>query len=254
MKWFMCINGNSEHHKTMSKVAVISALKNTALVPHLIYAGECDDYSAWMMSKGVRVFYRILSYIEELRRCNKERRSIGSGAFLRTEIPCLTRVLEFKDKYILYTDCDVMFLNNPPEDIKPEYFACGPEFDKENKSHVNTGVMYLNLHSLYYTYEEFKKYIIDRIDKEIGYDQAMYNVFYKNMWDTLPATMNWKPYWGYNEGATVIHWHGPKPTHVYQMKTMTDPESFGALFSLWHDNIDPYDRYLKIWEDFLCSV
>ena len=252
MKWFMCINDNSQQHQDLSKVAVLSALKNTTLEPHLIYDGFRSAYSEWMISKGVTVYYKTLTYLEELRRCNKERRSIGSGAFLRTEIPLLAKSIGLPDKYVLYTDCDVMFLKDPVTNIYPEYFACGPEFDQQNKAHCNTGVMYMNLHSLYYTFDNFKKHIIEHIDKEIGFDQAMYNEFYRFMWDSIPVELNWKPYWGYNEDAVIIHWHGPKPVHISSMKSIPNPESYGCLYDLWQKDIDSYAKYLEIWEEFVC--
>jgi hypothetical protein len=82
-----------------------------------------------MISKGVIVYYKTLTYLEEFRRCSKEQRSIGPGAFLRTEIPLLARSIGLPDKYVLYTDSDVMFLKDPLTNIHPEYFSCGPESD-----------------------------------------------------------------------------------------------------------------------------
>lgn len=253
MKWFMCINGNSQDHLSMSRVAVLSALKNTTLEPHLVYDGFLDEYSEWMVSKGVRVHYRTLTYLEEFRKCGKEKRAIGSGAFLRTEIPLLARSLNFPEKYILYTDCDVMFLKDPLTNIAPEYFACGPESDQQEQAHCNTGVMYMNLHSLYYTFENFKKHIVEYLGKRSGYDQPMYNSFYESMWESLPLDLNWKPYWGFNEGATILHWHGPKPSQVAAMKTMPNPQNYGALCSLWKRDPESYDKYIEIWESFFIS-
>jgi hypothetical protein len=253
MKWFMCINDNSIIHQELSKIAVLSAIKNTTLEPYLIYAGCCDEYSSWMKSKGVTVFYKTLSYIEELRRCGKERRSIGSGAFLRTDIPSILKSSKISDKYVLYTDSDVIFLKDPPA-IHPEYFACGPEFSRDETDFVNTGVMYMNVHSMHYTYDSFKEYIVEHIDKNVSYDQVMYNGFYNNMWDQLSAELNWKPYWGYNEEAVILHWHGPKPGLVSQMKNMSNPENYCHLYALWQRSLEGYDKYLEIWDSLSKSV
>jgi len=254
MKWFMCINKNSRDHLDMAKIAVLSALKNTSLEPHLVYAGECDEYVEWMLSKRARVHYRTLSYLDELKKCSAERLSIGSGAYLRTELACFTKQLGFDDKYALYTDCDVMFLKDPPKDIKPEYFACGPEFDKLDYSYCNTGVMYMNLHSLYYTYDDFRKLIIERMGVERSYDQVMFNNFYRGKWERLPVELNWKPYWGYSDDIVVLHWHGVKPFQIKQMRAMPDPERFGAMHDMWASDKKSYDRYMNIWEELACFV
>jgi len=254
MKWFMCINDNSQQHQDLSKIAVLSALKNTTLEPHLIYDGFRSAYSEWMISKGVIVYYKTLTYLEEFRRCSKEQRSIGPGAFLRTEIPLLARSIGLPDKYVLYTDSDVMFLKDPLTNIHPEYFSCGPESDQQEQLHCNTGVMYMNLHSLFYTFDNFKKHIIEHLDKRAGYDQPMYNTFYEGMWEGLPIDLNWKPYWGFNEEAIILHWHGPKPNQVSTMKSIPTPENYGALCSLWRRDPEAYEKYIEIWKSFSDSI
>jgi hypothetical protein len=33
-------------------------------------------------------------------------------------------------------------------------------------------------------------------------------------WSRLPLEMNWKPYWGWNPDASIVHFHGPKPQFI----------------------------------------
>ena len=43
-------------------------------------------------------------------------------------------------------------------------------------------------------------------------DQGAYNGHYQGRFDVhLYARWNWKPYWGHNRAAALVHFHGPKP-------------------------------------------
>jgi lipopolysaccharide biosynthesis glycosyltransferase len=50
-------------------------------------------------------------------------------------------------------------------------------------------------------------------------DQSAPNELFSGRWEHLPSTWNWKPYWGRNDEANIVHFHGPKPTHASQMLT-----------------------------------
>ena len=53
-------------------------------------------------------------------------------------------------------------------------------------------------------------------------------VRYGPRWDRLRPELNWKPYWGENADAKIIHFHGPKPfqrdyieSHWPELKSLT---------------------------------
>ena len=46
-----------------------------------------------------------------------------------------------------------------------------------------------------------------------------------NMFDLLPDELNWKPYWGLNSNAEIVHFHGPKPSLVLEFLTKSDVKS-----------------------------
>jgi hypothetical protein len=47
------------------------------------------------------------------------------------------------------------------------------------------------------------------------YDQgALNSAIPPGEWDPLPDTLNWRPAFGINPCASIVHWHGPKPRHV----------------------------------------
>ncbi len=64
---------------------------------------------------------------------------------------------------------------------------------------------------------EFREYIrqnLAELERE-SWDEAAYRWFYRDsngpLWDRLRPELNWKPYWGWNPQARIIHFHGPKP-------------------------------------------
>ena len=135
MKWYFAISELSLSRpgfdwKGMIRGAVNSAVRNTSLLPHLIYDGNTNTFIDELKSLGVVIVpHRISCYDTLIDRGEKEKSAPGfvanySGALLRTEIP----IIEQEDTYVLYTDCDVMFLNEPAlSTVLPRYIAAAPE-------------------------------------------------------------------------------------------------------------------------------
>jgi hypothetical protein len=81
---------------------------------------------------------------------------------------------------------------------------------------MNTGVMLMNTERLRESLSQFRKYIrqnLAELERE-SWDEAAYRWFYRDsngpLWDRLRPELNWKPYWGWNPQARIIHFHGPK--------------------------------------------
>lgn len=141
---------------------------------------------------------------------------MACGAYLRAEIPDL---VYNTDPFVLYTDCDVMFINNVIhlDESKPNFFACSTETRQNDWSYFNSGVMLMNTKSLHDGMSEFEKYVMSSSAEKISkgsYDQGSYNELYKGRWDRLNPIYNWKPYWGPNPYARIIHFHGLKINHI----------------------------------------
>ena len=82
-------------------------------------------------------------------------------------------------------------------------------------SYCNSGVAVMNLPNLRTAaagFDSFAEKII-RGHQLAGlvWDQGLINIFYKGQITRLPQVWNWRPYWGPNEDAVVLHFHGPKP-------------------------------------------
>ena len=129
-----------------ARIAVSSALSRTDLEPRLLYTGARNAFTEWMEARGVRVID-----VELDSRRNQVLAAQGLypkallGHWLRSQI-CL---LEMGDEFVVYTDCDVLFVEQPDfGHNRPEYFACAPEFKVDNWNYCNTGVMIINVPSL----------------------------------------------------------------------------------------------------------
>ena len=155
------------------------------------------------------------------------------STFLRLDLP----VLGFSDRYLLYTDADVLFTGNV--DLQalqavaggrlPKYILMGSESREMGPAYGNAGVMLYNLRGMRATYPSFLDFIFspENLDRGLHFgrwgpgDQGAYNAFYQEGlgMDVVPyAEFNWRPYWKRSETGfrrqfepSIVHFHGPKP-------------------------------------------
>ena len=160
-----------------------------------------------------------------------------SGALLRVDLPAIAADLGETGR-IFYTDCDVIFRG----DITPElnaarcdFFSVAPEFTVDDYEQMNTGAMLMQVQPLRASLSRFRQFIIDEMEslRSDSWDQSAYRRFFRGengerLWNELPPTLNWKPYWGQNAAAKIIHFHGPKPfqqpyidSHFPELKHLT---------------------------------
>ena len=59
LKWVFAINGDTKSYDEMTKIAALSALHNTSLVPVCILTGASADaeIALWLRKRGVRVVH-----------------------------------------------------------------------------------------------------------------------------------------------------------------------------------------------------
>lgn len=222
------VSSNDDYY-WMFVAAVKSAKKNTSLELHCLYdfrdktSGDISNDRIYRMLKdnGVIIHLIAIDFEEELlsvytdeylNKIHVTKNSLYSR-FLRFMIPDVDK----SDDVVLYSDTDVIFLK-PIEKSKlfdTQTICVGPEFDrKENFSYFNAGVMFVNLKS----YRDAKKQLVNML-KDGKHptteccDQGYLNDIYEHKFDKLPFELNWKPYWGENREAVIVHLHGFKP-HV----------------------------------------
>lgn len=249
MKWYFACNDKSSDFFPLIKAAVNSAMKNTDLEPHFIYDGEENELTQWLKEHRVKVIRHRVSFYDALEKhYGPQMLAIASGAFLRCDIP----LLEQEDEFVLYTDCDVLFLQDIKSDfktdIKPKYFACSSQTSKNNFTDFNTGVMVMNVKELRKTHDKFRNFIIKNLGILNTFDQSAYQIFYGGKNTNLATIYNHKPYWGVDKNAVILHFHGCKPT------TFTSEEALKHLpymhYQLYKKNPKAYDFYLDLYRNY----
>ncbi len=226
MQWYFALTEDStafRQYAEMVMVAVHTAQKHTGLEPHCIYDGKENEFTAWLKKRGVRIIAHrsfVRGALEDLGRQeqNPHLAAALSGAFSRIELPEIAQ--ETKGDCVLYTDCDVMFLDEVVPELEAnacQLFAVAPESDRSDYVNMNTGVMLMNITRLRESLPEFREYVAKNLAalEAESWDEAAYRWFYRDengpLWDRLRPELNWKPYWGENANAKIIHFHGPKP-------------------------------------------
>jgi hypothetical protein len=251
MKWYFAYNAYTEEAQfPLIRMAVNSARRYTDLEPNCIISGPPGPCSAWLENQGVRVHFRDIRILADLLRHKAANPGFNvlaaRGAYLRLEIGDI----ELDDKYVLYTDTDVMFCPlEAIESIRPWILAMAPETDRRWRRNPNTGVMVINV-------PRFRRWV-DRIydlarrdpSKMLAHDQTAILQVLRWRWQRLPTVFNWKPYWGYSDKARIVHWHGPKPAHA-EMMLAGDPDHFPEPYpTLFRMNPEAYRAYLPLAQE-----
>jgi hypothetical protein len=252
MKWFFGLSEASLSadglHADCIRVAVMSANRNTRLTPYLLYDGTENRFTDEMRSRGVNIVRHrttLYDHIVADKPDDQHFIRVASGALLRIDIP----LIEQDDEFVLYTDCDVMFLKDPDlEGMRPTYFSVAPEFTRGNYENMNTGVMFINVPNMRLIHEEFVCSVRkSRISDHAAYDQDFLRAYFKGKYDKLPETLNWKPYWGKNDTTEIVHFHGPKPPHIKALLDNTGTSVPHSLMELYQKEPNYYEEITRIW-------
>ena len=219
MYWFSGINNHNKElylgYIKMYTVAVLSCKKtNPNIKPYLILDGEEDEHIQNLIKLGVEIIHHKNNFYNDLKNYYKDN-TIAFGAFLRIDIPKICEKLNIEDDYVLYTDNDVMFINDVSllYEKKPNYFLCAGEFSKEFYHHsMNTGVMWINWKNMNNIYDKFVEFIVNNFNNFQTYDQDALKQFFNTNVEELDYNFNYKPYWGPSNDIKILHFHGPKPT------------------------------------------
>jgi capsular polysaccharide biosynthesis protein len=256
-KWYFAANLNAlEHAFDQIRVAVISAQINTKLRPFCLVDDHGDlsqvaEQLDWLEKSGVSVGIYKSELFKIVRNHFGQQADIFSGHWLRSDIP----VLETEDEFVIYTDIDVMFRKSINiSNLKPPFLACATEHRQDDFSYFNSGIMVMNIPALRKTRGKLIAVLKDRLGSmEPHDDQGAFNVAYRHTWTHLSNLYNWKPYWGYDPDAAILHFHGPKPAVVRRMvrgeETLFGPE----MQEIFRRNPEAYGRYLAEFDDFLAA-
>lgn len=262
MQWFFGYSGNaSAWFEEMIKVAVISSRKHTTLKPNCLYDGQGDDVVDWLDRNDVTIHQTAVPFRDELFSDDVLRLNAGtpyrpgnaSGHFLRLMVPDYS-----VGNYSLYTDCDVMFSDEPKFGSVDVFGACA-ELDQDGKPEpysFNSGVMLINNKRFLQERTGFIDFIRSNNfynRQHSSYDQAFLNMYFKNNWTLLPETLNWRPWQGLNTNAEIIHFHGPKPHRISAIMEGKCVEGEEHLSNYINKNYRSYKEYVKQFEEHLLS-
>jgi hypothetical protein len=250
MKWYFAYNAYTEEAQfPLIRMAVNSARRYTDLEPNCIISGPPGPCAFWLERQGVRLHFRDARILPQLQRHKEAHPEFdlvsARGAYLRLEIG----EVEHDDKYLLYTDTDVMFRSvEGIGSFRPRILAMAPETERRWRRNPNSGVMVINVPCFRQWVDRI--YDLARSDpwKMLAHDQTAIIRVLGWRWQRLPAVFNWKPYWGYSDEAKIVHWHGPKPAHAEMMLAGHFAELPEPLPTLFRMNPEAYRAYLPLAE------
>lgn len=215
---------NNQCYIDMLMATLSSARKNTTLDLYCLYDGTKDDKLYSLMKEyGVNIKIASIPFFDKIKKIYTNEYmfkvlgyTISDNSLKSRFLRMLISEYEKEDDYILYCDTDILFL----KDIKlsdfpklPEFIGVCPEFYKvDDYTYFNAGIMLINMKRAKEKYDEFLDIISDGKRTTIECcDQGYLNDIYKGQFDRLPFEYNWKPYWGKNVNAKIVHFHGVKP-------------------------------------------
>lgn len=227
MKCYFCLTAPDEANGVyidLLHVALKSARENTTLDLCALYDGPEDHPCYSLLSQyKVKIRKHVFSHKEDLIKTFPEsylKERFGkvdsyekiAGTFMRLDVP----FVETEEEYVLYADLDVYFAKDIAKaELKlPKFLAAAPEFSKdiEKMTYFNAGVLLFNVRNMRVKCGEIFSMLKRGERNSVNlFDQGYLNqVCFSNM-DLLPLECNWKPYWGINKNATIVHFHGMKP-------------------------------------------
>jgi hypothetical protein len=224
MRWFLGLNHDAPHYAAyarMVQAAMLSAGRESGLAPHLLFDGPECDLTRWFRDQGGQVIFRKSFLKPRLLAAaadpaTRYAAAHGNGVFLRVEIPDLLREHGWADDTVLYTDNDVLLLPrfraaDLPAPTHP--IAVAPEGDRDDAVNFNSGFMQFHLPRWWPVHERFKAFLVEDLPHSLraDWDQHSFRKFFAGNFQVLDPVWNWKPYWGENPDARVLHFHGPKP-------------------------------------------
>lgn len=268
MKCYICLTDsvvNRSDYFDMLKVTLISARRNTSLHLVCLYDGKVNDAIYKLLKEfNVEIIIHQLPYKQELMEIYPREwmlKELGKeieynrifGTFMRMEIPNI----ETEEEYVLYSDLDVIFnndilLENLP---RPAYLAAAPEFEREieKMDYFNAGVLLINIQGMKLKYLTFLEMMKKRKRNTAGlFDQGYLNELCFEDMDILPIEYNWKPYWGINEKAKLIHFHGMKPnSNIKEAGFTTNDTFFRTVFGNNEYGYAGYVYYFILFFNYL---
>jgi lipopolysaccharide biosynthesis glycosyltransferase len=254
MKWIFALSQGAKTWPTidlyeiMALVAVTSAkIYAPSLDPHLIYNGSKNPFTDEMENLGVKVHFHGLSFenaVSGAKGRSESWKQVARGTMLRLDIPS---IFESSDETCLYTDVDVIFLDDPGKyRLETKLVAFSTEFEYDNFDVINAGVMLINLLEAKKEFPGLLRWTVDNLEWVPDYDQGALRYYFSRRWDRLDQRLNWKPYWGIGKSPIIVHFHGPKPLD-FESSTLLPKFTHPVYARLYGQSHEGYQSYLARW-------
>ncbi|MBG0808298.1 hypothetical protein IY145_02775, partial [Methylosinus sp. H3A] len=228
-------------------VAVRTAIDIAGLEPHIVFDGEEDRLRALLgHDEAVHIHRRRSGLIEAIEATPETpgwSRAVAAGALLRLDIP----LIETRDEFVLYTDCDVLFARRVElSPLRPRYFAAAPMHEPHEWSQLCSGVLLLDVPAMRAEYDALMRRARNSLGRPHHYDQEALNEHFEGRWDHLPIHMHWKPYWGVEWDAAIVHFHGPKAEDARLFATA--PPGDDLLGLLYRRDPQGFAHFLRFYD------
>lgn len=218
MYWFACLRTrphNNDFEKHYLVALATARATNPNLKPILLLDGTITPILKKCRELGTTIIQHQVSIAPGIK-AHYGHVDVPLGTFLRIDIPIICERLNIQDQVVLYTDCDVMFLGNvmPLVNLRPRVFAVTGECSRVmSDADLNAGVMVMNWREMLLDHDTLRSFISRSWHRILKgpFDQEAYKLFYGGRLDGLDGIYNWRPYWGDNPDARIMHFHGPKP-------------------------------------------
>lgn len=212
--WFLGLDDGYDFQ--LLQTTLYSARVTTTLQPHILHTGLDQTKLNYLRRYGIPTFE-----IEPNRdiACGNHH----PGALLRMYIPRIAPQLGISG-VVLYTDCDVLFWEDP---ITPAVKVIAATSYLPNKkasadTWINSGVMYLNVDVMSQTVDDFLAFALANPEKHNAAAESIYNHYYKI--EELSYRYNFFSYWDRAKLADpiIIHFHGPKPNSDSHLEVLSE--------------------------------
>lgn len=232
MKTVFTVTDRDPYYLLMAKVFVLTARKNSNAELCCIYDGQQGEFTSWLARHEVRCIQWQVPFINDICKKYTGKKSVDycAGAYLCVEIPNAFRANGIDDTHVLYMDVDTIVLNDLCiDDRRPKYLAATPDWDISDWGFFGAGVMLINLEQVRCDYNRFVEHLY-RHNFDFAFvghgpcNQGAWNTFYKDKWERLSPEYDWKPWWGVNPLAKLVHFSGPKPFEIAALLTNNEEE------------------------------
>ena len=231
LPWVFFGPGSNEQYIQMMKVAVLSALRRTTLIPHVVVTDDEEKSTiAWLQARDVIVIRHSIKWRNKLSSIIKSstKQDISSShlyvdanatfrTYARLDLALLAELKQYE--HILYTDIDIFFrgeIDIIGQGHLTDTIQMG--YEMQNIYPLNAGVFFASTRFLQETYDALMNELYSSTSLNYpGFgpgDQGLLNkVYEKQLLDSRPLAkhFNAKPYQVLNCADKIVHFHGPKP-------------------------------------------